>query len=446
MNILFITPYLPYPLTEGGRISQFAVIDSLRAKNKIILAAPVYSDRDEINQKKLELIWPEVIFEPIDLKLQPVQKFEKSLKLFAKIFFRDTVGLLKYVIHLGKTLWGSFTETVNNNRQQRIVEYSDMYSSRLLQFAAIKDKRFANQLLNIFNKHSVEIIQIDLIEFVDLALLLPRNIKKVFVHHEIRYACLESALHTFVSELGAYEKYLLDFVRIRELSILKHYDGIFVFSEDDRQRLLADFSGKLVFNIPFPVLDNQFTDIQESRIQINKLVFVGGEGHEPNKDAIEWYANEICKDVSERYNLRLHVIGNWKKKTIRKFRNQKSISFVGVIEDLARYCEDSIMIVPIRVGSGIRTKILYAMANAVPVISTTLGCEGINAGNGKEILISDTPGEFTEAVGRLLSRPELTLSMVKDAQLLIRNRYSQQVNAELRLDCYNQILKLNRVL
>jgi glycosyltransferase involved in cell wall biosynthesis len=232
----------------------------------------------------------------------------------------------------------------------------------------------------------------------------------------------------------------LDFVRLRELSVLQHYDGIFVFSEDDRKRLLADLPGKLVFNIPFPVLDDQFSDLTERAIQINKLVFVGGEGHEPNRDAVEWYANEICTEVSKDYKLNLHVIGNWSKKTINSLQKQKPISFAGVIEDLAGYCKDSIMLVPVRVGSGIRTKILYAMAQGVPVISTTIGCEGINAENGKEILIADTPREFSEAVGTLLSQPERTLSMIKNAQNLIRNKYSQRINAELRQDYYNQIL------
>lgn len=218
------------------------------------------------------------------------------------------------------------------------------------------------------------------------------------------------------------------------------YDGVFVFSEDDRKKLVRYLTGSNVLVAPFPVLDSYFRIIKSDLLQIKKLVFVGGEGHEPNKDAVEWYINEIGNEVRKLQNLTLHVVGKWSKETKEKYKGNDLVCFPGYIEDLISYCENSIMVVPVRTGSGIRAKILYAMAQGVPVVSASVGCEGIGVIDNTHLLIANNPQEFSKAIHSIVTNPDMSYSLVTNAQKLIKEKYSQQVAGELRQYYLNELV------
>ncbi len=184
----------------------------------------------------------------------------------------------------------------------------------------------------------------------------------------------------------------------REIALLKLYDAIFVFSEADKHKLESELLDSAIYVSPFCVLDNSFQKIEHKYLDVHKLVFVGGESHTPNRDAIEWYVNEIADKIAESKRIKLHIIGSWSNETKNEYRDNSHIHFAGFVDNLVEYCRNSIMIVPVRIGGGIRSKILYAMAQGLPVISTSKGCEGIGANDKEEILIADTPHDFANAI------------------------------------------------
>jgi glycosyltransferase involved in cell wall biosynthesis len=430
MNILIITPKIPHPLDEGGKISQFAAIDYLRKRHSVILVLTVYNSTDEDSIAILKDLWPEVKIESIQMwnTLLQRQKDKNSVKQL----------LLKEI--------KSLTRVVKNllfKRREPVVCVSELDSPWIAQIASVKNRSFIEQISDIIRKNKVDIIQVDLIDYIDIALAVPKEIKKVFVHHELKFARLATSFSVASTVPAAYKDYILNLVKEQEINFLKSYDGIIVFSESDRNKLAEALPGKKVIVSPFPVMDTFFRPINLELLKVKKLVFVGGEEHTPNKDAIEWYIKEIGIEVKKYHDLTLHVIGNWSSETIRKYRGNNLIFFAGYVEDLVTYCENSIMMVPVRIGSGIRAKILYAMAQGLPVISATVGCEGIEVKDKVDLIIADTPEEFAEAINLLVNDLNYSLNLVTNAQKVVKEKYSQQTAGELRSRCLDEILNIS---
>ena len=99
------------------------------------------------------------------------------------------------------------------------------------------------------------------------------------------------------------------------------------------------------------------------------------------------------------------------------------------------------MIVPITVGSGIRTKILYAMAQGIPVVSTSIGCEGIDISNNENLYIANTPKEFSDSIDRIIQHPEQTFKMLIKSQNIIKEKYSQKIASDIRIKHFENILE-----
>ena len=121
--------------------------------------------------------------------------------------------------------------------------------------------------------------------------------------------------------------------------------------------------------------------------------------------------------------------------SISKYPN---ISFLGFVDDLRSALQNTIMIVPITIGSGIRMKILEAANLGVPFISTSVGAEGIPLQNGTHCMIADSPSEFTNAILQLKDDKKRT-TLIQNAHQLIKKNYSMEALRQNRLDIYSSI-------
>jgi glycosyltransferase involved in cell wall biosynthesis len=107
------------------------------------------------------------------------------------------------------------------------------------------------------------------------------------------------------------------------------------------------------------------------------------------------------------------------------FTSAPGIDVVGPVADaVAEIARSRIAIVPLRTGSGTRLKILEAWAAGVPVVSTTIGAEGLPARHGQHILLADSPADFAESVTRLLTCPELCRGLGKAGRLLLEKEFT----------------------
>jgi polysaccharide biosynthesis protein PslH len=163
----------------------------------------------------------------------------------------------------------------------------------------------------------------------------------------------------------------------------------------------------------------------------NEIVTLGTLHYPPNADGIRWFMHEVFPIISEKNPLaHLTIIGkNPPADFIQAAADQpQAITVTGYVDDLTPYMEKAtVMVVPVRAGGGMRVRILEAFARGMPVVTTTVGLEGINALPNSDVLVEDTPSTFAQAVLRVLEDPELRINLAKNGRKLAETTYDWQV-------------------
>ena len=108
--------------------------------------------------------------------------------------------------------------------------------------------------------------------------------------------------------------------------------------------------------------------------------------------------------------------------------NDGKIKVTGYVPELTPYMQQAaLLVIPVRAGSGMRVRILEALALAMPIVTTTIGVEGIDARNGEEVLISDTPDDFAAAVIRLMGDADLQAKLAVNGRRLAEKTYDWRI-------------------
>ncbi len=159
-----------------------------------------------------------------------------------------------------------------------------------------------------------------------------------------------------------------------------------------------------------------------------RLLFVGGAGHYPNLDAIRFLLGAIWPLVRKsRPDAALWLVGAGLENVrwlAREAESAPGVRLVGHVDDIVdAYAATDVAVVPLRIGSGTRLKILEAMALGRPVVSTSVGCEGLAVQPGEHLLVADGPGEIAEAITRIIDDKNLRRRMVADARRLVEEEY-----------------------
>lgn len=173
-----------------------------------------------------------------------------------------------------------------------------------------------------------------------------------------------------------------------------------------------------------------------------KSVFVGSMDWAPNVDGVIYFITEILPLIrSVHPDFELSVAGKEPPQHLVALSAHDPLLHVtGTVDDVRPYiAAASVYIVPLQFGGGTRLKILEAFAMGKAVVSTSLGCEGIDCIDGEHILIADTPREFADAVIRILADSELKKRLSANAALLVKERYGWETIGARLLAYYEEI-------
>jgi glycosyltransferase involved in cell wall biosynthesis len=230
-----------------------------------------------------------------------------------------------------------------------------------------------------------------------------------------------------------------------EGNVVKNFDYVLAVTEPDRKALLEalevkeettrDSSDpnsqiKPISVIPIAVDTQQLQPAHRQPDSYN-IVTLGTLHYPPNADGIRWFMQEVfpkvCQEVPQA---RLTIIGKNPPADFLQYAAQHSqaIKVTGYVQDLAPYVDQAaVMVVAVRAGGGMRVRILEAFARAMPVVTTTVGLEGIQAQPGEEVLVADTPKAFANEVIRLLKDPALQARLAENGRRLAETCYDWQV-------------------
>lgn len=401
MNLLIITSQLPYPLNSGGNQAQFHFIEYMRNNINISILYNENRINSAYNQSKLKQLWPNVEFFPYNWKK----------------------GKDKYSIIIKKAIKSIDQKVFKGKLQMKLLPFEEFCPG------------FFDFVLHTIKKQQIDLIEIDFNTFLPLIKILPSNVKKVFVQHEIQFVRNELSK----SHLSISEKFIYESLKSEEIANMNKFNAIITLTDIDKEKLINNHITVPIYSSPACISSESIK--KEHQYTNKNLVFIGGMNHYPNFHGINWFLDNVWSLLQQKNpDITLSIIGKWGKQEQKRICNRyTSIHFLGFVEDLNKVLNNSIMIVPIIIGSGMRMKIVEAANHSCPFVATTVGVEGLDFKNQEECFIADKPEEFANSIIQLLSDKELQMEQAYAIKEKFEKKYSIQVLGKKRFFILNSI-------
>ena len=218
-------------------------------------------------------------------------------------------------------------------------------------------------------------------------------------------------------------------------------DHILTVSDADRETFLRFLPAKKVTTVPTGV-DLGYFQPSCSQPRAHSLVFTGSMDWLPNEDAMEYFCSEILPLIRKRIpNVTLQIVGRKPTRKVAALKERyPNVEVTGAVDDVRRYVhESSVYIVPLRIGGVTRIKIFEAMAMGMPIVSTTIGAEGLPVSHGENIVLADDPVEFADRTADLLMDPVARCRIGSAARTLVESRYSWQAVTDIVDDVLRRV-------
>lgn len=221
-----------------------------------------------------------------------------------------------------------------------------------------------------------------------------------------------------------------------ERQAMRHFDTVIAVSERD-ERFFRRRLGIADVRVVPTAVDADFYSFkaQTSRGDLlgrgGKLVFSGSMDWRPNSDDLEWFMHEAWPTIATASPAtRLVVVGHDPPRRLMADAAKRGVAwtFTGLVDDVRPYVHDAdVCIVPLRTGGGTRLKVYEAMALGCPVVSTTVGVEGLTVAAGEHYIRADAAGDFAAAVLRLLGDSGLRRRIASAARRHVESGFSPRI-------------------
>lgn len=211
-----------------------------------------------------------------------------------------------------------------------------------------------------------------------------------------------------------------------ERDACRKFDAVVAVSEVERDMMRDGFGLRNVFDVPTGVNTDYFHPGNNSTGKSRNLVFTGSMDYMPNDDGIHYFVDQILPAVKQALpEVTLTVVGrNPHPALVALSKSDPSITVTGRVDDVRPYIDQAAAyIVPLRIGGGTRLKIYEAMAMEKPIVSTSVGAEGLPVHHGEEILLADTAESFAASVIEVLTRGDLARDLSLNAATMVRTHF-----------------------
>ncbi len=369
MKILFLTQIVPYPPDAGPRIKTWHVLKYLSEVGYTITLLTYVRKEEEKYLPILTQICQKVISVPL-----------RRTKL------RDLYSLIKSQL-------------------------------RKTPFLIERDYRRSMQIAfrKLLDEDKFDVIHIDQVNMAQFVLTLNgkySSAKTIFDAHNATWKILERMRpnkNIFFSYLLAQESKKL---RNYENQLVQKADHVLTVTEFDKDLLTPQPDDVLtkskIHVIPIAVNTQELQPIERKQ-NSHQILTIGSLNYPPNADGVRWFLREVFPLIKERnQNTTLVVVGKNPPKDFFTLAAPfgDHVRITGYVENLTPLIENSaLMVVPVLAGGGMRVRILEAFARGIPVVTTTVGLEGIAAENGKHVVVEDDPVKLAQKIENLITNP-----------------------------------------
>ncbi len=397
LKILFLTQVLPYPLFGGAKIRAYYMLRYLARRHQVTLVSFVRDDDDEAAINHLRLFCSAV----------------------------HTVPMTRSMRRNGQSL------LVSLFRNQPLIIVRDHLTE------------MDSELLGLIETTSFDVIHADQTSMAQYALFARnscangRRPRIILDQH--------NALFLVVARQAEYERGILKrLLWKREARLLSQYesrlllgfDEIITVTSDDRRVLMDLLNREEQINRKdhVTVVPICVDPVKQPLLELKKvaltIIHLGTMFWPPNIEGVLWFANEILPSIiSAVPNVKFIVAGKNPPAEVKELASPASpvsahVEVTGFVADPQPLLASSqVFVVPLLAGGGMRVKILDAWQWGIPIVSTTIGAEGILRRSQENILIADEPHEFADAVIRLLTEPDLAKRLRKNGRSWVEQHY-----------------------
>lgn len=407
MKILFITEKFPYPLDSGGRIRTYHILKGLSQEHELTLITTLERESQRRDLPELENLCRQVlaIAAPQETRLQLVQK------LVANLFSQIPIVVERHYL---PAVANAVRQALSTARPAFDVVHFDhldasMYMSCL-----------AGQVRTVLDEHNIVTNQIRTSARVE-----PNRLKRVYMRMQAQKT----------------QQY--------EARVCARMTRCLVCSDTDQASLRQMSPEARSVTIPNGVAVEYFQDTSWKKafdLTIpsvpHTLIFVGTLDYGPGATAVRYFCDDIFPRIQQDVaDARFLAVGQNPPHYLHALAARDSrIVVTGRVDDIRPYVAQSrVFVVPLKSGSGTRLKILDAMAMGIPVVSTSIGAEGLDVVSGQHLLLADTPEAFSAAVVQLLRDDDMMQRLRANALRFVQERYDWPVIWKRLLAAYREL-------
>jgi len=407
MKILFLSQIVPYPPHGGVLQRGYNLIREISKYNNIYLLAFVHPDI--ISTERM-----------ITESLQELCKFCEKVEYFP-LWPKKSISHHYFGLLLG--LFSHLPFSV-------LAHKSQSFNRRVRELLRTEE-------INLVHYDTIALTQFDSQEIV---------VSKVLTHHNIESQLMERRAKVEKNLLAKFYL-LLQARRLRYYEKVKgpKYDLNIMMSDVDSNKLRQLAPAVLTSIVPNGV-DTQYFCPRNDR-ETPAVVYTGGMNMFANKDAVLFFLHEIWPIIkAEVPSVIFYAIGRDPPAELKQIgSNDPQVVITGYVNDIRPYvAKSSVYVVPLRVGGGTRLKVLDAMAMGKAIVSTSIGCEGLEIKPDENILIADDPIAFAKKTVCLLQNPEKRADLGKVARNLVESRYSWEIMGKKLQQTYEYALRIKK--
>ena len=395
MKILFLSPTVPFPLTDGGRIRVFNLLKQIAEKSDVTLLALETQPTDAEGVAQLQQFGIQVHLVP-NAPTLPRVSFPTLVNAFLK---RQPITVARYDLPAYRQKFRELVAAENFD----LVHYEMFHTA---QFQTEVD------LPSVLSQQNV-----------DSAIW--------------RRLCGETANPFYKF---AYWTQQLAFQRYERVLSPK-FDAVTCTSAIDAAVFQRHCAADTIEIIPNGVDVTHYQPDFTSEATAH-LIYIGSMDWYPNEDAVAFFADEVLPGIQDKVpDVQFSIVGGNPSTRVQRLAEREGVVVTGRVPEIKPYfAEATVFVVPLRIGSGTRLKILEALAMGKAVVSTSVGAEGLDLKDGEEIFIADEPTTFADAVTRLLTDASLRRRIGENGRARVEQDYDWRSIGEKLHQLYTKIL------
>ncbi|HEX7090791.1 MAG TPA: glycosyltransferase family 4 protein [Longimicrobiales bacterium] len=297
---------------------------------------------------------------------------------------------------------------------------------------------YRRRLLELLRSERFDIVHVD---SSDLSAYLPLldRVPVACTHHNVESELLRRRAQNGTGLRSWYLRLQAALTESEEMRWCRSAAINVAVSDADRDGLLRIAPGARITVAPNGVDIAEYVPLDGTD---ELIAYLGGTEWFPNLDALEYFCGEILPILRrDGRSVPVRWIGRASPEQIAHYRARHSVELTGYVDDVRPWVRDAFCtIVPLRIGGGTRLKITTAWAMGKAVVSTSVGCEGLHAVDGENILIRDDPGSFAEAIRQVMVDPRLRRRLGANGRRTVEQLYSWDVVGRALVREYLEVL------